>query len=888
MTHVPKIRSLTSDLIDSIQGSPKGRLNQSDVLGLERLKLFASRSFSDPRLARTNQYEVLDQLHGLEEKFRVLNNDELADALEARVGELSGLSDQWTPEVLSLLLHLSDKPVEKTRIEDLALPQAQPPAPLLQWSDILLDDPLDDSGGIWDSIDYAAESSEDEENIALERSTTPELTPDSSIQLGDAHPGVESDIQTMPIDNKAFSEIISAQFWKTKAAPEPSSVEYTIKDGGQTDRVMIAETQMIREVVFMLLGVPSAVFTPGKDGEFNCSSRYSVRRVSDSSIKHLLNNFVVLGNKLSRIRKWTGRTEDVPVQQTFQAALSVRMRDVDRVFSAIEARMTNPLKSTTISLLDLADEASHITRFMQPIAEMLTGLKSTPKKQTPFEILERLFDRTCTYQSIGDIEGYEFMAKLFFDCLQTYLKPVKMWMETGELSHHDQVMFIARNEEVVALGALWQKQYYLRYDNNGRLHAPKFLHVAAQKIFATGKSVNFLKRLGRKPDQNKETFPLEYSTVCRTADKDMLSPFSELLHLALESWIASMHHSSSQILRNQLETQCGLSRSLDALEYIYFHRNGALSDVATSTIFDGLDRGNRAWNDSSMLTEQFRSVFVSLTCIDTDRLSIRSIPASNRDIKNQKSSVKLLSNLQITYVLPWPLATIIPASSLSRYQAISTFLLQTYRAAHLLLRHPSLSTSASSWSPYSSSNKLMFSIRHHLLWFTNTLLTYLTKVVLAVSTAEMRVNILKAEDVDIMIAVHESYTMHLEERCLISKRLAPIHQAIISLLDLVMLLTETNTYHTNPTQSLQPRTHRRNKRHRDDSDDSVSSSNDERSNSDDENAAEIPTTISYEAQLRKIHDTYTKLLSFVTAGLRGVSRAGGEPCWEILAEKLGG
>ena len=888
MTHAAKIRSLIGDLIKSIQGSPNGLSNEQDTSNLESLKLYVSRTFADPRPARTNQFEVLDQLDGLEEKFRILNNDELADALKARLNELSGHFDRWTPEVLSLLLQLSDKPVEKTKIEDLAVPKPDVPEPLLQWSDILVVDSLVHADGLWDSIDYAAESSDEEEHIALEISSSSEPTSASSIPLDDAHAEVDSGIQTVQVDNKAITEIIGSQFWKTKAALEPSIAGYSIRDRDLFSKVTITEMQMIREVIFMLLGLPTFVFTSSQDGEITYNPRYSIRHVSDSSIKHLLNEFITIGSKLSSIRTWTRTIETVPVQQTFQAVLSSRMRAVNGALSAIEARILNTVRPITISLLELRAEVSHITRLMQPVAEIVTGLGTTPKEHRPFEILECLFERTCTYQSLGDIEGYEFVAKLFFDCLQTYLKPVKIWMETGELSNHDQVMFVARNEEDVALDSIWQKQYSLRFDDNGRLHAPKFLHVATKKIFTTGKSVNLLKKLGHEPDPSKEVFQLNYSTVCGVAYGEMLSPFSELLDIAFDNWITNMHHSSSQVLRSQLESQCGLSESLDALEYIYFRRNGALTDAATSTIFDRLDRGNRAWNDSSILTERFRSVFNPLPCVDSERLTVRSSAISHRDKSSQNRSVKFLSALQITYILPWPLATIIPASSLSTYQAISNILLQTHRATHLLLRHPSPSSSDSSWNSKSTRNTLTYSLRHRLLWLTNTFLTYLTEIVLAVNTAEMRENMHKAEDVDAMIAMHASYIMRLEEQCLISKRLAPIHQGIISLLDLAVLFAETRVLYTNHTQKLQAQTQQPKKHHQDTSDASTPSSDDEPSDNDDEEANISPTSIPYEVQLRKLHDEFTKLLAFVTAGLRGVSRAGGEACWEILADKLGG
>ena len=859
--------------------------DQQDALKSEKLKLLTSRVIADRRPTRTNQFEVSDQLHGLTEKFRVLNNDELADALEVRLVELSTRSTKWTPEVLSLLLHLSDKPVEKTRIEDLAIQELEPTTPVLKWSDILADDPLDDADDIWDSIDYAADSSDEDKDVTLEISTIPELTPDSSSRFDDDQEDPEAGVLMAPIDRESFNQITNAQFWRIEPKITSSGGGYYIQDAGRQPKVVVTEAQMIREVTFMLLGLPTSIFASNQNGEFMYSSRYELGHISSSSLEHLMNGFTSLGSKLASIRAWTRRIETVPVEQTFQAALASRIRDVDVALSAIEARMLNPVRSITISLLDLMDEVSHIAQFMQTIAEVVTGLKGTPKDQMPFKILECLFDRTCTCQSLGDEEGYEFMAQIFFECFHTYLKPVRMWMETGELSKQDRVIFIERNEEEVALDSMWGKQYYLRYDGDGHLYAPSFLHVAAKKIFTTGKSVNLLRELGHEIHQKSEVFQLDYKNICQTAAEDMLSPFSELLDMALDGWLTSMHHSSSQILRNHLESQCGLSRCLDALEYIYFYRNGALSDVATDTVFKRIDGGNQSWNDGSVLTERFQAVFGPLTCIDAERLIIGSARSSDRNTKNQRRSVKLLDTLRITYTIPWPIANILTSSSLSTYQRVSTFLLQIHRAKHLLQRHPYLS--ATVWKPSSIQDSLTCSLRYRLLWFANTLLTYLTEVVLSVSTTEMRMNMTKAEDVDAMITVHQTYIMHLEEQCLISKRLGPIHQAIISMLDIVVLFSDTHSVHTNPNHKSQEPIRRR-KKHLSDSSDEDSSSSEDLSGNETNTYGEISfSSKPYEVQLREMHDTFAKLLAFVAAGLRGVSRAGGEVCWEVLAEMLG-
>jgi gamma-tubulin complex component 5 len=86
---------------------------------------------------------VASNLEGLQEKFRVYNEDPLADALHERLDRLASFEVKLGPEILSLLLELSDKPVIKSRLEDLdLLKEPDPdPGPPLRWKDLIADNP---------------------------------------------------------------------------------------------------------------------------------------------------------------------------------------------------------------------------------------------------------------------------------------------------------------------------------------------------------------------------------------------------------------------------------------------------------------------------------------------------------------------------------------------------------------------------------------------------------------------------------------------------------------------------------------------------------------------------------------------------------------------------
>lgn len=96
----------------------------------------------------------MNKTKSLEEKFRIRDRDDLADALRSRLTELP--PSGFTPEILSLFLLLSDRPLEKASVEDLE-PALAPQA--LTWADIIAEDPL--TGDIWEDVDFGAESSEE-------------------------------------------------------------------------------------------------------------------------------------------------------------------------------------------------------------------------------------------------------------------------------------------------------------------------------------------------------------------------------------------------------------------------------------------------------------------------------------------------------------------------------------------------------------------------------------------------------------------------------------------------------------------------------------------------------------------------------------------------------
>ena len=879
MAHNAEINALVEQLI-------KYTIRTLSDAEVEQCKKSLLSTLAEAKSSRVNQFHVRDRLDGLVEKARILNNDPLADALHHRLVELSTKSSRWTPEILSLLLDLSDRPVHDTKIEDLVLLEPPSSPSTLTWSDILADDPLDGKDDIWNNVDFAADDSDAEGVLEVDELdvTEPILNP-NLLDLDSPEPKLDGLIQ--PQDDGAFREIMDAQFWRQQAVT--TAMDQLERD--KAPSMTLTELQAARETIFMLLGLPTSIYTFNDRGNMFISSSIRIRHVSHESITDLLQSLAEIGEKLRKVRSWSGRKTAVPLEQKFQAAIGSRLLEVDRDLNKLQVRYLRPQSQVSPSLLQLHDEVCSISRFMQQVHDIVVKLESRPDAELSFNILEHLFDRTCANQSIGDEDGYEYMAKLFFECFQTYLRPIRRWMEMGLLSEQNQVMFIGKSQKNVPLDSLWRDQYHLIQDTNAKLHAPKFLHVKAKRIFNTGKSVIFLRNLGYEEDRSEEgsleACAMTYESVCQPAESGMVSPFAELFDMAFDAWITGSHHLASLILHTKLESECGLQRSLDALEHIYFFRNGALGTNMAFKLSERIDRGGLQWSDSFALSELLHEAYRGTACIDIECLEVRSVKnTTGGDPLRVKRSMGTLEDLQITYSLPWPIANIIPAKSLKIYARIFVFLLQIHRAKHLLQMRR-LPRSA---SPTVDRDILqLYSLHHRLLWFTDVILSYITDMVLSASTNDMRMDIGRAEDVDAMITVHEAYLSLLQDRCFLTEQNGPIHQVIISLLDLTVLFSDVQSLYVSQTEEPRGaynalntnRTARRQSGHSDSDEDEGNKRLDTAGKH-----SPFKPELANTDRLGSMSDTFGQLHGYLSAAVHGLSKASSVPCWEMLSSSL--
>lgn len=872
MAFAARLGALTGELVEAVTSTSaetNPRFKAQRDAALQRLK-------SHPYL-RTNQFEVEHQLDGLEERFRVNGRDALADALIERREQLRQIHSNFHPEVLYLILELSDQPTYYSKLSDLdALKTGPSDSELeLRWEDIADEDGWEDDPAIWKTIKYTDSSDdelyEDDSKSESEASTNP-----SDVPVG----RTAEDLIISPEDMTKLHEIRGAQGWRIEKPTDAS---------GHARKVPVTEFQIVREVLFMLQGLDTTLFGPS--GTVNPA--FQMGHLKWDTHKALLSYFSEAGRQLGILRDFVSKPQRASHIQVLQDTVAKRLDDLDRKSTGIESRLVAPENNVVVSLLSIKGDLATSLEPLYSLSNIIAQIQNVPNQGT-FRYLELLFDDASMAQLSGKLDVYEFLARIFVECFNVYLRPIRLWMEEGKLIPGDKIFFVSQVPSQVSPSKIWREQFRLRRTADGKLHAPNFLQPAAAKIFNAGKNIVILKRLGRWISPGSEWTiqepPLHYDTLCPEGLE--LAPFSELFDSAFDAWIQTKYNTSSTTLRNTLFEECGLWSALEAMERLYFMSDGAATEAWTSSLFGKLDALDPNWNNRYSLTSVAQEAFTTL--VDMTRISIYISPTGLKvPLLKARDSVKsVLPSTKVNYRVAWPIRMILSEDSNTQYDAIFTLLLQLKRALHVLHKRKILENY---WIDHDNWDEraLYYSLRNNLLWFCTTLQTYLATLVLAPNCAKMRQDMQEAHDVDAMMRVHAAFLKQVVDEACLGSRLTPIRECFLDMLDLAIRLEQAQTVNmTKETERMQqffrlstrnlsptPGTPGLKSKYVD--------SSDEEDDGEKDRSRTLKMGKPFMTVLKEIKSDYDRHLRFVCGGLRSVARATSDAQsakWDILAE----
>ncbi|KAK0392429.1 hypothetical protein NLU13_1924 [Sarocladium strictum] len=792
----------------------------------------AVHSLKSHTFLRTNQFEVQHAFDGLEERLRINSRDGLADALRERLHALEQTPSGLHPEILSLLLQLSDQPTFKSRLRDLdALQEPKTdPGENLTWKEIAKQDAWNDDPMLWQSIQYG--DSSDDEELELEDS----VASDSTALTGDDGPARNvQDLIMPPSSTGLLHSIRQAQAWRQS-------------DTHGSRKVPVPEIQVVREVLFMLQGLPTTLF----DNDAMPRPSFQMAGLAWQTHRAIMGAFAEYGRQLALVRRFAQLSSEAPHLQVFQDCVTSHLEDLDRAIATLQKRFAAPESDVTVSLIATKYELSSHLEPLSALSAILSKLLDAPNT-SPFQYLEVMYQEVCMSQLSGKLHIYIFLAKIFLACFRVYLRPIRLWMDEGRLIPGDEIFFVTELDKETPLGQTWHSRFLLRHSSNGKLHAPDFLRPAAGRIFNAGKNIVVLRQLGMYTATQSHVEPsLDFESIC--PGDLQLAPFVELFGSAFDNWIQSKYGTTSSTLKEALFNKCELAATLNDLQRVYLSSDGSAATPFHEAIFDKLDNGTRDWHNTYVLTASAHGAFASL--IDADRLKIEVNPSGQTQSSDsaQLTVKSVLPAITAKYRLAWPSQIIISEASMAHYQSLFTLLLQHSRATSSLTKHKLQSAGAMlDWTEQA----LYFAARNSLLWFCSTLHTYLATLVLEPNIIKLREDLEKAPNVDAMIQLHEAFAKQCVDESCLGSRLAPIRECMLDIFDLALKLERARELkQTGREMGLEP------------------SSRSEKS---------------YTAVLRQIKADFDRHLRFMCEGLRSVARASSDSRsakWFILADML--
>ncbi|OAA66144.1 Spc97/Spc98 [Cordyceps fumosorosea ARSEF 2679] len=746
MAFAAQLENLTGDLVAGLT-QPKSKNDKSFL----RTRDATLRVFKAHKFLRTNHFEVEKSLVGLEERFRVNNRDALADELKTRLDTLRSLGFKWYPETLNLLLELADQPTYNTRLENISRVCADDAdqGPKLRWEDIAQEDGWAQDSDLWDSINYSDESGDE-----IFEGGPGDESDESSSFGGDAPAGrTAQDLIIQPQDNDALKAVLKQQEWKQEEPTEDTN--------GRIRKVGLSETQALREVLFMLHGLPTTLF----DADGAPDPVFQISNIAWQTHKSLLTTFSEAGGYISILRHFAAQREKEPQLQALQDCVAKRLRVLDNHLARIQERLADPAGQVVVSLIAVREELTPVLEPLFKLSAVILKVQQNPTSDN-FRYLELLFDESSMAQLTGNQPLYEFLARIFLECFTVYLREIRSWVEEGRLLPSDEAFFIYHGAEDLPLGGVWQHRFKLRRGtDDGKLLAPKFVHPAADKIYTTGKSIVILRRLGRLNAEGDRSDDgagdraqqqvLTYESVCPPGFES--APFPDLFDAALGQWIDRKYTAVSATLKAALFDDCGFENALRAYHAVYLMSDGAAAAAFCERLFAKLDAKDAQWQNRRALTTSAQEAFAGT--VDASRLSV-SVDGERRHVSATEargSVAAALPLIRIAYRPEWPVQMILDVPSAAHYQAVFTFLLQIKRAAHALrgatrqLRDDLRSEHAADDAALEARG-LFYAARAGLLWFVDALQTYVATVVLVPQTARMRRELRAAPDVDGMMA----------------------------------------------------------------------------------------------------------------------------------------
>jgi gamma-tubulin complex component 5 len=826
MAHAATISRLADNLARSVLGS------SHDDIPYTQIRDNAAKALRNSGHARTNQFAIKSTLEGLIEKFSVLNRDDLAEALQARLDELPSKS-KWLPEILSLLLTLSDRPLEKTKLDDLRILEVQPEqeAPALTWQELVSGDHAAEAG-LWDDVERGYHSSGDEATI--DGSDAAASTEATSVTEDDVT--AIARLQIISVDEDTLEDI--------------ESFHDRMHDGEGSQTV--SELTSIRETFSMLHGLPTSIYAIGESGQVHPRISFRLETASSETQWDAMLHFAEFGTSINQLRKWGRSPQLVPYIQSCQSAVQQLLMEFSRHLANLERRYIPNDINVVVSVMNMKAEVEKYSRPLLRLSDVVSSVQQQTVKPD-FTLLDELYDGVCMAQLSSDETTFATLLPVLMAGLKTYLKSISSWIRNGSCRSSDFTSLAEERHAACPLGRFWQDRFAMRRQADRSPHAPKLLRPFAERVFALGKSRAFLEALNEDRNVLADDGYVpshDFSMLETSSTANSFLPFSQLIEGSIKSWLAESANDCTPSLRRALLEDHGLLKNLRSLNRTLCSEDGSAFQAFADTLFWSMDDSISTWKNSFLMTELAQSTLGN--GVDDSSLVVRI-----GDTAIAQSSIQRLACITLETTFAWPIQNITQTPSPVTYSKVFTLLLQVYRAKYLLrCQFPDLQRLTGTRSGRTNVLAALLRLRCHLIAVVDTLYAHITTTATTISHSLLR-EIETAEDIDAMGNVWARHERQLETSLLLGEKLAPLYRAIVSYLELCERFADiwnTSLGRQRPSQETE--------------------------------GTAPPQDHVKSSRIEALQEESNQSLSFISAGLRGIGRAGGNTPLESLAERL--
>nr|XP_020652478.1 gamma-tubulin complex component 5 [Pogona vitticeps] len=333
------------------------------------------------------------------------------------------------------------------------------------------------------------------------------------------------------------------------------------------ERILITETQVIRETIWLLSGVKKLFIFQLNDGKITVRNDITVTHLTHSSLRSMLERIAAYGQVVFRLQKFIDEVMGHSSESGIHGAMSTPKKSAEAPFRTYQAFMRALYKyfisfkeelteierciinkDTTVTLSIVIEKLSPRLAQLKVLHKVFsTGVADVPPDTRNVvrasHLLNTLYKAILDYDNIGEAseQTVSLLFSLWVETVRPYLQTVDEWIVHGNLFDPAKEFIIQRNKNVpVNHRDFWYATYTLysvsekteneekMSDNasasSGSDQAPSskqhtmvsFLKPVLKQIIMAGKSMQLLKNL-QCSESSPQQAALRGENGCRIA-----------------------------------------------------------------------------------------------------------------------------------------------------------------------------------------------------------------------------------------------------------------------------------------------------------------------------------------------------------------------------------